>query len=537
MAVVTVETRRYSLLTEPWLPFRTVGGRAELLGITEALLRSPELASLAGDSATQDAGLTRLLLGIVRRIYPELRSATEWGRLWDSGHFDGERVRTYLEHYRDRFDLLHPETPFYQVAGLSTAKGEMTELARLIPDQPAGHPYFTIRAGQTLESMDLAEAARWVVHCQAWDPSGIKSGAVGDDRVTGGKGYPIGVGWCGWLGLIVVEGRNLFETLMLNLQTPVGMPAPDVDLPVWERPPQGPAIEAGHAFPTGPADLLTWQSRRIRLAHADGRATGVLIANGDPLHPRDQFKSEYMTNWRVSDAQRRALKSPVDVYMPRTHIAGRAVWRGLEALLATPAPGEGGITGEWLEWLSRLRVERVLPSSHPIQLHTVGLEYGAQSAVITDMIDDRLSLPLAVLTDRELKTLAIEAVHDAEHAAQTLGRLAYDLAIAEGASSELADVERGDAREETYSELDAPYRRWLARLDAAADLEELRAAWQRHVRSKAEEEARSLLNRTTREAWKVGDDTRGAAPATRWFYINLRRHLRYAYPDENGDAR
>lgn len=74
----------------------------------------------------------------------------------------------------------------------------MTALSRLVPDVPAGHPFFTTRSGADLKSMTFAEAARWVVHCQAYDPSGIKSGAVGDAQVKGGRGYPIGTGWCGW---------------------------------------------------------------------------------------------------------------------------------------------------------------------------------------------------------------------------------------------------------------------------------------------------------------------------------------------------
>src|SRR5699024_2697574 len=60
------------------------------------------------------------------------------------------------------------------------------------------------------------EAARWLVHCMAFDISGIKSGAVGDPRVKGGKGYPIGIGWSGWLGGLYFEGDTLFQTLMLN---------------------------------------------------------------------------------------------------------------------------------------------------------------------------------------------------------------------------------------------------------------------------------------------------------------------------------
>ena len=71
-----------------------------------------------------------------------------------------------------------------------------------------------MRAG--ISSISVAEAAQMVVHVMAYDYSGIKSGAVGDPRVKGGKGYPTGIGWAGWLGGTLLKGANLKETLLLN---------------------------------------------------------------------------------------------------------------------------------------------------------------------------------------------------------------------------------------------------------------------------------------------------------------------------------
>jgi CRISPR system Cascade subunit CasA len=84
-----------------------------------------------------------------------------------------------------------------------------------------------------LASVDAAEAAQAVVHCMAFDFSGIKPGADGDKRVKGGKGYPIGIGWCGWLGGTVIEGKNLRETLLLNY-IPLRPGAGTEDRPLWE---------------------------------------------------------------------------------------------------------------------------------------------------------------------------------------------------------------------------------------------------------------------------------------------------------------
>lgn len=140
-------------MTRPWIRARTLDGSVADHALADVLGTAPDLAGLAGEVPTQDAAMQRLLLAVLRRSYPEVRSPREWARLWDAGRFDIDRVRDYLNGHRDRFDLLHPTTPFYQVAELRTAKGELTELARLIPDIPAGHQYFTTRAGDELRSM------------------------------------------------------------------------------------------------------------------------------------------------------------------------------------------------------------------------------------------------------------------------------------------------------------------------------------------------------------------------------------------------
>ena len=123
-----------------------------------------------------------------------------------------------------------------------------------------------MRAGNARDSLSYGEAARWLVYAQAYDYSGIKSGAVGDSRVKGGKGYPIGTGWTGMTGGVLVVGENLLDTLILN--TCSSALTNSQDRPVWERQPDGPDTRekvGENAYPQGPSDLLTWQSRRIRL--------------------------------------------------------------------------------------------------------------------------------------------------------------------------------------------------------------------------------------------------------------------------------
>jgi CRISPR system Cascade subunit CasA len=211
---------------------------------------SCELRTIACELATQTFAILRLALAVLHRATDGPPGQAAWQALWRDTRLPLTDIADYLDIVRDRFDLLHPRQPFYQVADLRPGKATAFGLERLIADVPNGLPFLTTRAGPGLASIPPGEAARWLVHCQAFDPSGIKTGAVGDPRVKGGRGYPIGVACVGALGGVHLEGATLRETLLLNLLpvAPGWQRADNRDLPVWERPPQVAAEE-----PTAPA--------------------------------------------------------------------------------------------------------------------------------------------------------------------------------------------------------------------------------------------------------------------------------------------
>src|SRR4051812_41588699 len=174
------------LLIQPWLLARDGAGDTVGLPLVDTFRRADRLVGLVGDVPTQVFALTRLLVAVLHGALREGLDVEEWTRLWRDKVLPIERIEEYLNSHRSRFDLFHPDTPFLQVAGLRTAKDEMSDLSKLIADVPNGHLFFSTRLDRNV-TLSFAEAARWVVHCHAFDPSGIKSGAVGDGRVKGGK--------------------------------------------------------------------------------------------------------------------------------------------------------------------------------------------------------------------------------------------------------------------------------------------------------------------------------------------------------------
>lgn len=483
-------TASFNLVHEPWVRVRLHDGRVTEWSLRDTLTRAAEVRALAGEIPTQDAAVLRLLLTLLlsacRPRYPRSDSDALdlWEEWWRAGAFPEAELDRYLDAQHQRFDLLDEKAPFMQVAGLTTASGRRSGLGKLIADLPDGHPYFTTRAGRQTEWLNLAEAARWVVHCQAFDPSGIKSGAEGDLRVKGGKGYPFGyAAWTGNVGLVVLEGANLFETLMLNL--PLRESGPD-DLPVWERAPLLPGVESpapgalvdaeGLRMPAGPADLFTWPSRRLRLFVEDDRAIDVQISNGDKRAPQNLRAFEPMSAWRRSANQ---SKRGTDVFMPATHDPSRHVWQGLGSLLQSRDDGDLSKRAETLNFVDTLVANDQLSSQYRVDLHIVGLSYGPQNATIAGGVDDRLTASVAALVDPVLVEAAVAAAHTAQEGVVALANLAGDLDRAAGGDGHA----RGRTFELGYALLDGHYRAWIRRLVDPHQVASYREAWAASARN------------------------------------------------------
>lgn len=527
---MTTEPSAFNLLDEPWVKVRVLSGAVQEWGLLDLFGRAHELRGLAGELPTQDVAILRLLeavlLGATRpsRSRNEDQSLDLWGNWWGAGRFPLQTIGDYLESHRGRFNLLDPVAPFLQVAELHTSSGKASGLVKLIADVPDGHQYFTTRAGRELESLSYAEAARWLVHCHAYDCAGIKTGAADDDRVKNGKGYSMGYpAWAGNLGVIIAEGSNLFETLMLNLPLPLARPE---DLPVWERPPLKACVAADHPAPRGPSDAFTWPSRRIRLHPRDGRIVDVQISNGDRLGPQNQQTNEPMTSWKKSVNQ---SKGGMDVYMPVTHSPEKRIWQGLASLLLRV---EGvSLRAPALEWLDLLRYNEILPKRYGTTLHAVGVEYGPQASSIAGVVNDGLHVHVAAITDLSVVQIAVDAASRASQGVVALVNLASNLELAAG-----GDAERPRERtfELGYSLLDGPYREWLAGLEDAEAADERLEAWgERAVRILRDAGSALIVEAGPealigREVPKRGTDTMqwiDSALAELWFRAAVRKAL------------
>jgi CRISPR system Cascade subunit CasA len=482
----------FNLVDEPWIQVLDLTGARTEVSLRDAFTRADRLGELVGEVPTQSFANLRLLLAIAYRALDGPQDLAHWAQLaadWDEAV---PLISQYLDRHRERFWMAHPSAPFFQVADLRTAKGEVSGLGKLIADVPNGLPFLTTRLGRSLRSIGWAEAARWLVHVHAYDPSGIRSGAVGDPRAKGPRGFPIGTAWAGQIGGVHAVGQALGETLLLNL-VPETLLAGDLrdDLAPWERDPltAAPDLPLGVPpdqirQPRGPVDLYTWQSRRVRLVGSADGVTGLVLAQGDKTAPQNRFGVEPLSAWRYSEPQ---TKRHGDVtYMPLTHDPSRALWRGLSAYLPAwvEASGSGPAARRaplLTEWLERLAEEERLPDRRVV-LRAIGVEYGSNSSVIDDLVDDRLALPAALLSSADLSMTVDAALAVAEEAVRALAGLARNVALSAGGSMD-ADGPRDVARERAYDRLDGLFRGWVTELEDPERHVDYLSDWRERVRS------------------------------------------------------
>lgn len=464
-----MEQMEFNLLNESWIRVMTEDCAVEECSLMQVLLNSHRYQRLAGELPTQDVALLRLLLAILQTVFyrvdPEgdndpiedRRAAVRrWQALWNAGRFPEQPIRTYLETWKDRFWLFHPEHPFYQVpaAAVGTAytaaklNGELSESSNKVR-------LFPVRAGLQKTRMSYAEAARWLVTLIGFDDSASTKKETG----TG----------CGWLGdrvNVYAIGENLFETLMLNLVfLKDGRDMWAENKPAWERPTMTTAKKREILLPDNQAELLTLQSRRLILSREENRVTGFSSTGGDFFGKEGRVNafSEQMTLWRAGKTPKNAAPQ----FVPASVDSQRQMWRDFEVILGRRE--DAHIPGI-VAWLTELRRKNVIPRKY-VHIASVGVTYDSNKGSITDIVSDHLDFQMSLLdTAGELWIVLIGGeIHLIDKVARALAALAEGLYLAqggqlEGAGKKARQSQRDEGMRLLYAAVDLPFREWLAHI-------------------------------------------------------------------------
>jgi len=371
------------------------------LGLRDTLLQAHQLQGLGGETPLVTAALYRLLFAVLYRAIEPPEDDQDWEKLWRVGHWDAQRISDYLERWRHRFDLFHPEHPFYQWQGRNS---QTLSINLMIFDVASGNnaTLFDHHTDDEKVALTPAEAARILLVVQAFSPAGTGGLAPRDSS---------NAPWASGI-IFLAEGSTLFDTLVFNFM-PVdwwdGIPVGQEDVPVWES--DNPLLP-NRNIPLGIADYLTWPNRSIRLTPEENGRELVIreaeIGSGLRLNPDvlDPFK-----HYRID--KRRG-------YIPLRFSEYRALWRDSASLLGFQSTQTEVRAPQELDWIATLLSYHALDDLYPYRFMALGL--ASNKAKIEFYREEHMPLPASYLQDKSLVEELEQAISLAEEVRKSLMR-------------------------------------------------------------------------------------------------------------------
>lgn len=560
---------KFNLIDEAWIPvIYEGGGRNELVSLRTVFEEAHLIQRLAGDTKTQDFAVFRVLLAIMQTVfsrldeqgrpyeylelddnlgqisdvdeddkYDYLESLNEtWDNLWKQGRFRTV-VSGYLEKWHDRFFLFDDRYPFFQVLAEDVARDKINKnspstisgkfMNRTISESNNKTALFSPKydADSNKEILSADEVARWLITYQSYTGLADKTAFNTKEKYKNSKG------WLYDLGAIYIEGKNLFETLLINciLIHPRDSYRLKSQKPCWENTSE----EMLNWYlrmknPDNLAQLYTIWSRAIYIDPETDltKPFSFQIVKLPDLNHQNQFL-EPMTLWRFNEQG-----DNKDKFTPRKHVAYQSLWRSFGLIAMPSADDRQQYRPGIISWLEQ-KIEVVGDTMIKVCGVSMQDDGNATSWVPTDEITDSLSINDYVLTDiREDHWVPrIESVVEKTGNIVNktywhfLSNIAEIRNIKEKSKQGFIDRERGYL----YFEIDIPFRNWLAGITPNENKDEKVQEWLKTLEDIVKRQAKKLLdNASNRDITGIVKDDRTLNIATAYndFIFHLNRAIK-----------
>lgn len=431
---------KFNLIEEPWIPCLTADNKMLEFNLFDVLTKAHEIKEIVDNSPLVVVSLHRLLLAILHRNFGP-KNFEEWKDLWRKGSWDEEKLKTYFDKWKERFNLFDDERPFYQYPKVAKKGGEEADiepLELLMQEKAAGAnaTLFDHSFEANPKSYVPSIAARYLIARQAFS-------------IGFGRSYPFYLSDSSIIrGITVLAlGNNLFETLTLNLivyyrNKPIQIQEDDegnsLDKPVWER---LELVQAGEkdsqgTSPLGYLDYLTWQSRRIKLI-PDSDLQSI---------PFCQLQQNFkFANAEIFDPFKSYQIDQKDGWSALSLVPDKALWRDSHTLFQ-----QSKSTSKQAEVFNHLaKIGRDIDGgeiegnkTYAFSVFGMATEKGKAASVII-WTQERLPLPLDYLNDSNLLEQLNTAIQFSEEIARevlksSLNKLAWEL------QPDIAGKERGE---------------------------------------------------------------------------------------------
>lgn len=319
-------SKAFCVLDEPWLPVRLADGRVLELGLLELFERSGEIVALAETAPPSLVAQYRLLLAITHRaLVTAFGSWRDKDRVrWYREGLPLAEIRAYLEHWRERFWLFHPDYPFMQVAALASCpetrdkRKPWTQIA--LASANGNTPVVFDHAHDAAPTaIRPASAIATLLGFLQFTPGGLVKTLRDADKA----GALVNT------AAVLPVGQTLARTLCLALHASLRADA-EPDLPSWERePPTIAALRGDQLLATGPNDRYTRLSRAVLLRREESGVIRWLHFAAGLALGEDPNAPDPMASFRAGS----------NGLVRLTFNEGRALWRDLPALVPNAGAG------------------------------------------------------------------------------------------------------------------------------------------------------------------------------------------------------
>lgn len=486
---------RFNLINEKWIPVRFPDGSREELGIRDTLLRSREITAIEDPSPLVVAALHRFLLAVLYRALEGPTDIDQAKTLFISG-LPGEKIKSYLEKWRDRFWLFDEEYPFGQIPTFDPKIWRAWTVLAAEHNADNAKVLFDHVDIENPGTMSGGAITRWMLSTQTFSVSCGKS-----------ELSHTGTAPSATAAMVLPLGCNLQDTLLLSL-VPQNRAIAVADQPLWERYPESvDSLKAGIGRnPDGLADRYTWRIRSIRLKARDSdRIAKLAFASGVGNTSEDQ--ADPMLGYRIDE--KNGKKLPMQ-------FRERGLWRDFDSLLPdgsdlAPLVIENAVA------LTKSNRER-FPKSIMV------LGQANNKAKIEYWRMERFALPTALSGDRSIRSEIRQLLTDAEDAQKSLWvacrSFARDLLSRgnrEPAGKDIkAFVDQMPVTPWYWSTLESSFHKILLEYTLDRDLEDIRCQWLKFVRDAVR--AAWELNGTsgsTGDAWAIRALVKAERPVLR----------------------
>jgi CRISPR system Cascade subunit CasA len=451
-----------------------------------------------------------------------------WSIVWSKGLLPIQSLEDYFERWHDRFFLFHPEYPFYQNLNRNGSRESFIsaeKMSSVISKSGNKERWFATRrlADEEPGRLSFSEAARWLVHFVSFDDA--------SQKVKKG----IGVGWLGKIGPVYLQGKSLFETLMLNLTLlRDGRYQWDEGVPLWEADEWAPYEDTVDTESLTLVELYTAPCRSVWLKRDGDFVTGCQLVGGVSIDIANQF-AEQMTLWDAS-------KKEDGVYTPRKLEPSRQLWRDVPYIITSDSVHrQPGI----LAWLTTLKQKRILNRDFPIVLCSVGVKYDSKNSSIDEVFGDSICIDSSLFASvgSRWRRILNNEIRRIDGIAESVAELANSVDIAKrgrpNAMSKPARVLREmcerKGRESFYSSIDEPFKDWIACCSGKQSAEQrdgMIKTWRDKSKAIAKTCAQSIVDEGGLPAfigheWKDDDGKKqyySSANALNIFYDSLRKY-------------